>query len=40
MNTLDELSIAQVERLAGYVGRTAHAVADDIERIVAETGTA
>lgn len=39
LSTLDELSIAQAERLAGYVGRTAHAVADDMERIVAETET-
>ena len=38
INTLDELNFAKAERLDGYSGRTADAVADDMERLVAETG--
>ena len=36
MSTLDELRIAGIDRISGYQGRTADAVADDMERIVAE----
>ena len=35
-SALDELSMARNERLAGYLGRAADAVAADMERIVAE----
>ena len=37
MNTLEELDFAKSERAHGYKGRTASAVAKDMERIVAET---
>ena len=36
MSALDELRLAGNERLSGYQGRTANAVAGDMERIVAE----
>ena len=34
IDLLDELYLAKAERSAGYVGRTADAVADDMERII------
>ena len=34
----DELRIAKSERLAGYTGRTADCVADEMERIIARAG--
>ena len=40
MCTLDELKLAGTQRITGYLGRTADAVADDMERIVAEAETA
>ena len=36
ISVLDELMLARNERISGYPGRTAEAVADDMERIVAE----
>jgi len=36
VRTLEELNSASAERASGYLGRTADAVAEDMERIVAE----
>ena len=36
MSTLEELRFAKDERTRGYKGRTASAVADEMERIIAE----
>ena len=40
MHVADELRLARYDRLAGYPGRTASAVADEMERIVNETAYA
>ena len=39
ISSLDELRLASAERVSGYIGRSAGAVADDMERIVAEAET-
>ena len=36
VNTLEELELAEAERLAGYAGRTASSVASDMEQIIAK----
>jgi len=36
ISAVDELHLAKNDRLAGYVGRSASRVADDMERIIAE----
>ncbi|MDR0425155.1 MAG: type II toxin-antitoxin system RelB/DinJ family antitoxin [Clostridiales Family XIII bacterium] len=35
---MDELNSAKADRMAGYAGRTAESVAEDMERIIAEAG--
>ena len=37
ISLLNELKLAKVERRAGYYGRTADAVAEDMEQIVAQS---
>ena len=37
MSTIEELHVAENDRLAGYSGRTANSVANDMERIIVET---
>ena len=34
INVIDELNVAKAERMAGYRGRTAESLADDMERII------
>jgi len=36
VSSIDEINFARSDRMAGYVGRTAADVADDMERIIAE----
>ena len=36
LSVVEELSLAKSERLAGYVGRSAARVADDMERIIVD----
>jgi len=37
ISVADELELAKAERLAGYKGRSADRIVDDMERIIAET---
>ena len=36
ISVVDELELAKAERLAGYKGRSANRIVDDMERIIAE----
>ena len=36
ISVVDELELAKAERLAGYKGRSADSIVDDMERIIAE----
>ena len=36
LSAAEELALAKAERLAGYIGRSADQVADDMERIISE----
>jgi len=35
-NTIEELNNAKADRIAGYIGRSANSVAEDMERIISE----